>query len=332
MLFLQQRLDLEVVVDSAYLPCAVGLGRELRGGLVYFEDSVGIFIQPITVRTVIVLLLPDAEDVEVGAVALHHLERRLFSAFGGHSPVVGAEHRVAIAETDSLNAAFRLKFVDERSQFARATIFIADGDLILRVIAHRSVDHGADLKVHRESGHEHHDRDDILNDNDDLAVKCLGLEPERSSDNLDRLGLLDDKRGNYAGDDPYQNREQDADKHAHRRDCLEDRDVIVQHLRSRRGNGLAKQDGDDHSGRADYGALDNHFQEYPAFRRPDEPSGGHLLGTEAGESRGHIHIVQDGEQKQQEAHSGKQHHCRLVAKTQTVIIVLIAVRQEIDIT
>lgn len=79
MLFLQQRLDLEVVVDSAYLPCAVGLGRELRGGLVYFEDSVGIFIQPITVRTVIVLLLPDAEDVEVGAVALYHLERRLFS-------------------------------------------------------------------------------------------------------------------------------------------------------------------------------------------------------------------------------------------------------------
>ena len=332
MLLLQQRLDLEVVVDSAYLPCAVGLGRELRGGLVYFEDSVGIFIQPITVRTVIVLLLPDAEDIEIGTVALNQLERSLSSTFCGHSPVVGHEHRMSISKSDSFDAAFRLKSVDERSQFARAAIFIADGDLILSIVTHRSIDHRADLEEHRERRHKHHDRDDILNDNDDLAVKCLGLEPERSSDNLDRLGLLDDKRGNYAGDDPYQNREQDADKHAHRRDCLEDRDVIVQHLRSRRGNGLAKQDGDDHSGRADYGALDNHLHEYAAFRRPDEPSGGHLLGTEAGESRGHIHIVQDGEQKQQEAHSGKQHHCRLVAKTQTVIIVLIAVRQEIDIT
>ncbi len=332
MLLLQQRLDFEIVVDSAYLPCAVGLGRELRGGLVYSEDSVGIFIKPIAVRCVIVLFLPDAEDIEIGTVALNQLERSLSSTFGGHSPVVGVEHRVAIAETDSLNAAFRLKFVDERSQFARAAIFIADGDLILRVIAHRSVDHGADLKVHRESGHEHHDRDDILNHNDDLAVKGLCLESERTADNLDRLGLLDDESRNQTGDDSDQNREQDADKHAHRRDCLEDRDVIVQHLRSRRGNGLAKQDGDDHSGRADYGALDNHLHEYAAFRRPDEPSGGHLLGTEAGESRGHIHIVQDGEQKQQEAHSGKQHHCRLVAKTQTVIIVLIAVRQEIDIT
>ena len=251
----------------------------------------------------IVLLLPDAEDVEVGAVALHHLERRLFSAFRGHSPVVGAEHRVAIAETDSLNAAFRLKFVDERSQFARSTIFIGDGDLILSVIAHRSVDHGADLKVHRESGHEHHDCDDILNHNDDLAVKGLCLESERTADNLDRLGLLDDERRNQTGDDSDQNREQDADKSACRRDRLEDRDVIVQRLGNRRGKSLAKQDGDNHGGSADDGALDNHFQEYPAFRRADKPPGGHLLGTESGQRRGHVHIVKNGEQEQQEAHS-----------------------------
>ena len=183
----------------------------------------------------VVLFLLDAEDIEIGAVALHHLERRLFSAFGGHSPVVGVEHRVAIAETDSLNAAFRLKFVDERSQFARAAIFIADGDLILSVIAHRSVDHGADLKVHRESGHEHHDRDDILNHNDDLAVEGLCLESERTADNLDRLGLLDDERRHDTSDDTDQNREQDTDNHTHRRDSLENRDVIVQHLRSRWG-------------------------------------------------------------------------------------------------
>ncbi len=239
---------------------------------------------------------------------------------------------MSISKSDSLDATLSLKLIYERGQLAGTSELIADGDLILGVVAHRSVDHRADLEEHRERRHKHHDRDDILNDNDDLAVKCLGLESERSSDNLDRLGLLDDKRGNYAGDDPYQNREQDADKHAHRRDCLEDRDVIVQHLRSRRGNGLAKQDGDDHGGSADDGALDDHFQEYAAFRRADKPSGGHLLGAEAGESRGHIHIVQDGEQKQQEAHSGKQHHCRLVAKNQTVIIVLIAVRQEINIT
>ncbi len=53
----KQRLDFEIIVDSTDLHRSVGLGRELRGGLVYFaEDSVGIFIQPITVRTVIVLL------------------------------------------------------------------------------------------------------------------------------------------------------------------------------------------------------------------------------------------------------------------------------------
>ena len=331
MLLLQQRLDLEVVVDSADLHRAVGLGCELRGSLIYFEDSVCIFIQPITVRAVVVLFLPDSEDVEVCAVALDHLERSLFSAFGGHCPVVGSEHRVAIAETDSLNTAFPIEFVDERSQIARATIFIADGDLILSVVPHRSVYHRADLKEHRERRHEHHNRDDILNDNDNLAVKGLCLEPERTADNLDRLGLLDDEGRNQTGDDTDQNREQDANKNACRRDRLEDRDVIVQRLGNRRGKSLAKQDGDNHGGSADDGALDDHFQEYPAFRRADKSSGGHLLGTEAGQRRGHIHIVKDGEQEQQEAHSGEQHHGRLVAQNQTVIVVLIAVRQEIDI-
>ena len=325
MLLLQQRLDFKVVVDSTNLHRAIEFGIELRGRLVDAENSVGIFIQPIAVRSVIVLFLPDSKNIEIGAVALDHLERGLSSAFGGHRPVVGHEHRMPISKSHGLNATLSLKLVDEWRQLAGTPELIADGDLILSIVTHRSVDHRANLEEHRERCHKHHHSDDILDDNDDLAVKGLGLEPERASDNLDWLGLLDDERRHDTSDDTDQNREQDTDNHTHRRDSLENRDVIVQHLRSRWGNGLAKQDGDDHSGRADDGALNNHFQEYATFRGTDKPSGGHLLGAEAGESRGHVHIVQDGEQKQQEAHSGKQHHGRLVAKNQTVIVVLIAV-------
>ena len=47
-----------------------------------------------------------------------------------------------------------------------------------------------DLEPHRESADQHYDRNDILHDDNDFAIDGLGLEPERSPDDFNRLGTL----------------------------------------------------------------------------------------------------------------------------------------------
>ena len=177
----------------------------------------------------VILFHLQPEYVEICVIALNLLEGNPIPVFNFHGHIVGPLQRDAVAQTDFLHAGFRPEAVQQRTEAGGLVEFVVYHQDVLGVVSQVRRDHVPDLEPHRECTYKHHDGNDILKDDDDLAVDGLGLHSKRSAHDLDGLRLLYEQGRNDAGDDSERKDESNHQRHIAGRNRLEDRHGILQH-------------------------------------------------------------------------------------------------------
>ena len=279
----------------------------------------------------VILLHLQAQDVKIFVIPLDLLEGHPMSVRHFHGPVVRSSQRNAVTLADFLHAGLLPPLIQQRPDLPGLAESIIDHEDVLGIVTKVRRYHVPNLEANRQGAHQHHHGHNILNHDNDLAVNRLGLEPKRSPDNLNRLRFLDEQRRDNTGKDT-----QHQDKSEHQQDIdwcngLENRHLILQNSGSRRRKRFGQQDGQQHRDSADEGALGNHFEEDAALVGTYQAPGGHLLGPEAREGRGHIDIIEHSKCQEQDAHGQQQVHETAVAELDGLRPIFIPIIQEIHV-
>ena len=279
----------------------------------------------------VILLHLQAQDVKIFVIALNLLEGHPVTVRHFHRPVVRSAQRNTITLPHFFHAGLLPPFIQQWTDLpglAKGIVYYQD---VLGIVTKVRRYHVPNLEANRQGAHQHHHGHNILNHDNDLAVNRLGLEPKRSPDNLNRLRFLDEQRRDNTGKDT-----QHQDKSEHQQDIdwcngLENRHLILQNSGSRRRKRFGQQDGQQHRDSADEGALGNHFEEDASFIGTNKAPGGHFLGPEARQGRGHIDIVQHGKRQEQDAHGKQQIHETAVAELDGIRAIPYPFIQEIHV-
>ena len=248
-----------------------------------------------------------------------------------HRPVVRSSQRNAVALTNFLHAGFRAQAVQQRPDLPGLAKGIVNHKNVFRIVAQVGRNHVPNLEAHREGAHQHHDGHHILHDDDDFAVNRLGLEPERTADNLDGLRLLDQEGRYDTGQDTQNHDEAQNQQHIDRRNRLEDGYLVLQQAGNRRTERLRQQDGQQHRDAADERTLRDDFQEDAALVGTYQAPGGHFLGPEARQGGGHIDIIEHCKCKEQDAHRQQQVYETSVPELNGLRPIFIPIIQEIHV-
>ena len=235
-----------------------------------------------------------------------------------HGPVVRSSQRNAVTLADFLHAGLLPPLIQQRTDLpglAKGIVYYQD---VLGIVTQVRRYHVPNLEANRQGAHQHHHGHDILNHDNDLAVNRLGLESERAAHNLDGLRLLDQQGRHKAGQDSEYHDKAQYKQHIDRRNRLENGYLVLKNPGGRRRKRFGQQDGQQHRDGTDNGAFRDNFEENAPFLSSYQTPGGHFLGSETGQRRGHIDIVQHSKGQQKQAHSQKQVYEAAVAELDSI--------------